>query len=80
MTNIAVFEVRKGPREVTIGPQRPLGPFLELKCYLMEAFFSQRPWYFLVLRCFERARVGHLKGNNRALIGTNRALIGTNKH
>ena len=36
---IAIFEVLRGLREVKIGPQRPLGPFLE-RLGLMDASWS----------------------------------------
>ena len=36
---IVIFEALRGPREVKIGPQRPLGPFLE-RLGLMDASWS----------------------------------------
>ena len=39
MAKINVFEVQRGPGGVKVGPQRPLGPFLE-RLGLMDASWS----------------------------------------
>ena len=55
MPKSGVFEVLRGPRRVLIGPQRPLGPFLE-RLGLMDASRSrlgdllERSWTALGLK------------------------------